>query len=108
MKGGRLKILLFKFTIFDLNLAVFVFLLFKGCVQFVRVFFKGCHICFKHIRNSAKDVHKILFKLEEFVNIENLPGFEACGRHRLYFCSAVFAMFWATFKNCDKLLSPRY
>ena len=71
MKRGRLKILLFKFAIFDLNLAVFVFLLFKGCVQFVRVcVFKGCHICFKPIRNSAKDVHKFLFKLEEFANLQ--------------------------------------
>lgn len=34
------------------------------------VFFKGCHICFKPIRNSAKDVHKFLFKLEEFANLQ--------------------------------------
>ena len=34
------------------------------------MFFKGCHICFKPIRNSAKDVHKFLFKLEEFANLQ--------------------------------------
>ena len=34
------------------------------------MFFKGCHICFKSIRNFAKDVRKFLFKLEEFVNLQ--------------------------------------
>ena len=71
MKRGRLKILLFKFAIFDLNLAVFVFPFFwRLCSVCSCAFFKGCHICFKPIRNSAKDVHKFLFKLEEFANLQ--------------------------------------
>lgn len=32
IKGGRLKIPLFNFAIFDLNLAILVFPLFEGCV----------------------------------------------------------------------------
>lgn len=68
MKRGRLKILLFKFAIFDLNLAVFVFLLFKGCVQFVRV-------CFLKVATFASSPsvilqRKFLFKLEEFANLQ--------------------------------------
>ena len=68
MKRGRLKILLFKFAIFDLNLAVFVFLLFKGCVQFVRV-------CFLKVATFASSPSVILqrMSISSFLNWRNLP-----------------------------------
>ena len=68
MKRGRLKILHFKFAIFDLNLAVFVFLFFKGCVQFVRV----CFLKVATFPSSPSVIlqRKFLFKLEEFANLQ--------------------------------------
>lgn len=67
MKGGRLKILLFKFAIFDLNLAVFAFLLFRGCVQFVRV-------CFLKVATFASSPFVILQRMSvsSFLNWRNL------------------------------------
>ena len=73
MKGGRLKILLFKFAIFDLNLAVFVFLLFKGCVQFVRV-------CFLKVATFASSPSVILqrMSIRSFLNWRNLSILRTC------------------------------
>ena len=73
MKGGRLKILLFKFEIFDLNLAVFVFLLFKGCVQFVRV-------CFLKVAKFASSPSVILQRMSKrsFLNWRNLSILRTC------------------------------
>ena len=73
MKRGRLKILLFKFAIFDLNLAVFVFLLFKGCVQFVRV-------CFLKVATFASSPSVILqrMSIRSFLNWRNLSILRTC------------------------------
>lgn len=73
MKGGRLKILLFKFAIFDLNLAVLVFLLFKGCVQFVRV-------CFLKVAIFASSPSVILqrMSIRSFLNWKNLSTLRTC------------------------------
>ena len=73
MKGGRLKILLFKFAIFDLNLAVFVFLLFKGCVQFVRV-------CFLKVATFASSPSVILqrMSIRSFLNWRKLSILRTC------------------------------
>ena len=73
MKGGRLKILLFKFATFDLNLAVFVFLLFKGCVQFVRV-------CFLKVATFASSPSVILqrMSIRSFLNWRNLSTLRTC------------------------------
>ena len=68
-----MKILLFKFEIFDLNLAVFVFLLFKGCVQFVRV-------CFLKVAKFASSPSVILQRMSKrsFLNWRNLSILRTC------------------------------
>ena len=68
-----MKILLFKFVIFDLNLAVFVFLLIKGCVQFVRA-------CFITVATFASSPSVILqrMSIRSFLNWRNLSILRTC------------------------------